>query len=127
MPYRKNVHEKQPWLRDFLYQWQSEKWSRTKAMPHIKTYAQIEDQKANFVLLTSANLSKAAWGKLNKNRDKLNIMSFEAGILLVPKFVIEGSEYFDLEQEKVILPYDATLQKYDNDDVPFFYDLLLNL
>ena len=57
LPYRKNVHEKQPWLRDYLNQWCSEKWSRTKAMPHIKTYAQIEGDKAAFVLLTSASMS----------------------------------------------------------------------
>ena len=25
LPYRKNVHEKQPWLRDYLYQWKSDK------------------------------------------------------------------------------------------------------
>ena len=74
LPYRKNVHEKQPWLRDYLYQWKSDKWSRTRAMPHIKTYSQVQEKKAAYVLLTSANLSKAAWGKLNKAGDKLHIM-----------------------------------------------------
>ena len=74
LPYRKNVHEKQTWLRDYLHQWKSEKWSRNRAMPHIKTYAQVQDKKAAYVLLTSANLSKAAWGKLNKAGDKLHIM-----------------------------------------------------
>ena len=74
LPYRKNVHEKQPWLRDYLYQWKCDKWSRTRAMPHIKTYSQVQDKKAAYALLTSANLSKAAWGKLNKDGDKLHIM-----------------------------------------------------
>ena len=78
LPYRRNVHQKQPWLRDFLHQWTSDKWSRSKAMPHVKTYAQVHDHKAAYVLLTSANLSKAAWGKLNKNQDKLNILRTSA-------------------------------------------------
>lgn len=57
LPYRRKVHEKQPWLRDYLHQWTSDKWFRTKAMPHIKTYAQIDGDKAAFVLLTSASKS----------------------------------------------------------------------
>ena len=121
LPYRRNVNIKQPWLRDYLCQWKSDKFSRTNVMPHIKTYAQVENDKANYVLLTSANLSKAAWGKLNKNRDKLNIMSYEAGVLLLPKFV-NSEEYFDLKQDEFILPYDLPLKKYSDSDTPFFMD-----
>ena len=44
------------------------------------------------MLLTSANLSKAAWGKLNKAKNKLHIMSYEAGVLLLPKFVLETEQ-----------------------------------
>ena len=114
LPYRKNVHEKQPWLRDYLHQWKSDTWSRTRAMPHIKTYSQVHDKKAAYFLLTSANLSKAAWGKLNKAGDKLHIMSFEAGVLLLPKFVtkqthfdIGGDEYSDWS-----FSYDLLLQNH---------------
>ena len=124
LPYRKNVHEKQPWLRDYLNQWKSDTWSRSKAMPHIKTYSQVQGKKAAYVLLTSANLSKAAWGKLNKDGDKLHIMSYEAGVLLLPKFVT-NEMHFDLEQNKLILPYDVPITRYAENDGPFFYDYLL--
>ncbi len=129
LPYRRNVHEKQPWIRDYMYQWTCDQWSRSKAVPHIKTYTRVEDSKASFVMLTSANLSKAAWGKLNKNRDKFNIMSYEAGVLLLPSFVLgPQAEYFELDADpsKLILPYDLPLTKYENDDTPFFFDLLLD-
>ena len=126
LPYRRQVHQKQVWLRDYLHQWRSEKWARTKAMPHIKTYAQVQDDKAAFVLLTSANLSRAAWGKLNKTKDKLNIMSYEAGVLLLPKFLKDHKakeEFFDLRKEnKLVLPYDCPLHKYNDSDRPFFMD-----
>ena len=126
LPYRRNVHEKQPWIRDYFHQWRSDKFDRTKAMPHIKTYAQIEGQRSNYILLTSANLSKAAWGKLNKAGDKLHIMSYEAGVLLLPKFVLgDNEETFDLSQNRVLLPYDVPLTKFSDEDVPFFYDFLI--
>ena len=122
LPYRRQIHQKQPWLRDYLHQWRSEKWSRTSAMPHVKTYSQVQDGKAAFVLLTSANLSRAAWGKLNKTKDKLNIMSYEAGILLVPKF-LTNEDFFDLQKvSQSLLPYDWPLQRYNDSDTPFFMD-----
>ncbi len=99
-------------------------------MPHIKTYAQVDEtsRRAAFLALTSANLSKAAWGTLNKAKDKLYIMSFEAGVLLLPKFVNKNGslEHFDLggEDSNVILPYDLPLIKYDDSDSPWFMDYL---
>ena len=125
LPYRRQTHEKQPWLRDYLFQWKCDKYNRTKAVPHIKTYAQVsEDQKAAFVLLTSANLSKAAWGKLNKAGDKLHIMSYEAGVMLLPKFLLENCDHFDLSQDGLILPFDHPLTPYEDSDDPFFMDYL---
>ena len=101
------------------------RWNRTKVPPHIKTYAQVEDQNAAFVLLTSANLSKAAWGKLNNKQDRLYIMSYEAGVLLVPKYVLNDvSKDFNLLSENLIVPYDFPLTKYEDEDSPFFFDYL---
>ena len=125
LPYRRQVHAKQVWLRHYFNQWKSDKFERTKVPPHIKTYAQIQDGKAAFILLTSANLSKAAWGKLTKNRDKFLIMSYEAGVLLLPKFVLNDVEkVFDLGSDKCLLPYDWPLTPYEEDDSPFFMDYL---
>ena len=36
-------------------------------------------------LLFSANLSKAAWGTLEKNGQQLMIRSYEIGVLFLPK------------------------------------------
>ena len=39
---------------------------RQRAMPHIKTYVRYRGQQLAWVLLASHNLSKAAWGSLQK-------------------------------------------------------------
>lgn len=68
-------------------------------MPHIKTYTRLlrstaseplstSGCEAQYLLLTSANLSKAAWGQAQKQGAQLFIRSYEAGVLLLPKFVV---------------------------------------
>lgn len=62
-------------------------------MPHIKSYARfnLEEQCVYWFILTSANLSKAAWGSFNKNvniQPCLRIANFEAGVLFMPRFVV---------------------------------------
>ena len=42
------------------------------------------DQKIAYLVVTSHNLSKAAWGALQKNETQLYIMHFELGVLLLP-------------------------------------------
>lgn len=46
----------------------------------------------SWFLLTSANLSKAAWGRKINLKDQKNqgnyIMAQEAGVLFLPKFVV---------------------------------------
>ena len=55
----------------FFCNWRSDSRHRTKAVPHIKSYTKIDESnsKAAYFLLTSANVSKAAWGKVNKAGD----------------------------------------------------------
>lgn len=53
-------------------------------MPHIKTYARYKDSRCSWVLLTSHNLSKAAWGTLQKKETQLMIRSYELGVLFLP-------------------------------------------
>ena len=75
----------------------------------------------------SANLSKAAWGSLNKAGDKLHIKSYEVGVLFLPKFVT-GKSVFSLKsgdsEPKFYLPYDLPLQKFGPSDSPWLYDYL---
>lgn len=60
-------------------------------MPHIKSYCRFTEDKLYWFFLTSANLSKAAWGAFNKSSKldpPLRIMNYEAGVLFLPKFIV---------------------------------------
>lgn len=130
LPYGGKVHEKQPWLNNFLYQWRADGRYRSKAMPHIKTYARFADKKLFWYILTSANLSKAAWGSMNKSKTSqtLRISNYEAGVLYLPKYVT-NTNYFSMDQSDATTPvfpslYDIPLTKYVVDDTPFLSDIL---
>lgn len=93
LPYGKSTNDKQPWLKSHLQQWKSGDRHRSQAMPHIKTYTRfnLEDQSVYWFVLTSANLSKAAWGSFNKASNIqpcLRIANYEAGVLFLPRFVV---------------------------------------
>ena len=58
---------------------------RAAAVPHIKTYARFNDDgELAWALLSSNNLSQAAWGKLEKNGAQLYVKSYELGVLVLP-------------------------------------------
>ncbi|XP_042224593.1 tyrosyl-DNA phosphodiesterase 1-like isoform X2 [Homarus americanus] len=125
LPYNSATHEKQPWLMQHLHLWRSDKRHRTKAMPHIKCYTRVNMNcsAAQFFLLTSANLSKAAWGTLQIQNSQLFIRSYEAGVLLLPKFVNDNTE-FELGSPSspscLSLPYDVPLRPYPDGATPWF-------
>ena len=92
IPYTKATADKQPWLADFMHRWESPHCGRTHAAPHIKSYMRYSPFASNlrcpWFLLTSANLSKAAWGSLDRTGKSLMIRSYEMGVLFLPKFVL---------------------------------------
>ncbi|KAI9495019.1 tyrosyl-DNA phosphodiesterase-domain-containing protein [Zychaea mexicana] len=58
---------------------------RQKVMPHIKTYTRVYGYNSiAWHLLTSANLSRAAWGEFQKNDSQLYIKSYELGVFICP-------------------------------------------
>ena len=60
---------------------------------------------------------------MNKAGDSLYIMSYEAGVLLLPKFVKGGEEPFDVSE--LNLPYDLPLTPYGaTAEGPWFMDYL---
>ncbi|KNC87354.1 hypothetical protein SARC_00544 [Sphaeroforma arctica JP610] len=63
-----------------------ERASRERAMPHIKTYTlrNCKTHEVAWFVLTSANMSVAAWGQDQKGSRSMYIRSFEAGILIEP-------------------------------------------
>ncbi|VDP12462.1 unnamed protein product [Heligmosomoides polygyrus] len=103
LPYQEATAKRQPWLRDHMCKWRSEVNGRSKAMPHVKTYTDIVDGVPQWLLVTSANLSKAAWGDLQmcifqKNKTQLMVRSYELGVLIT-------------DPARVKLPYDYPVVK----------------
>ncbi|XP_068238033.1 probable tyrosyl-DNA phosphodiesterase [Palaemon carinicauda] len=127
LPYNSATHAKQEWMQQHFHVWRSEKRRRTRSMPHIKTYTRLNKDytKAQFLLLTSANLSKAAWGMLQKQNSQLFIRSYEVGVLALPKFVT-GAEEFELKSPwkelGFSLPYDVPLTPYPSNAKPWCMD-----
>ncbi|CAJ0565052.1 unnamed protein product, partial [Mesorhabditis spiculigera] len=110
LPYQSGTHQKQPWLRTALCKWFSENRGRSQAMPHVKTYCEIgEDRELKWMVLTSANLSKAAWGEIQKGGQQLCVRSYEAGVLIQDKSRCE-------------LPYDYPICRYKLEDEPWTVD-----
>ncbi|KAJ9581508.1 hypothetical protein L9F63_023312 [Diploptera punctata] len=138
LPYSRKTHEKQLWFRKFLFCDPSDKRHRTKAVPHIKTYARVSPcgRHLAWFHLTSANLSKAAWGKLQEAKGKnlatgLYIMSYEAGVLFLPKLLV-NEPVFHLDGDGRVsdsnppfpLPWDLPLSAYAADDLPWVNEYL---
>ncbi|KAL8687055.1 MAG: hypothetical protein Q9218_006664 [Villophora microphyllina] len=60
---------------------------RRRAAPHIKTYIQFSDQdmtKIDWAIMTSANLSKQAWGEAADAAGCVRICSYEIGVVVWP-------------------------------------------
>ncbi|KAK6932362.1 Tyrosyl-DNA phosphodiesterase I [Dillenia turbinata] len=85
---QKNVEKE--FLKKYWAKWKASHTGRCRAMPHIKTYTRFSGQNLAWFLLTSANLSKAAWGALQKNNSQLMIRSYELGVLFLPSVVKRG-------------------------------------
>lgn len=135
LPYSGQTNAKQPWLSKHLCRWSAGASGRTRAMPHIKTYTRLSagGQKAAYFLMTSANLSKAAWGTVNKAGNSCLIMSYEAGVLFIPEFVT-GEESFRVTRfkhrtpgsQEMPLHYDYPVKEYTSADRVWLYDFLRN-
>lgn len=76
------------WLLSLCSQWKATQTARDRAIPHIKSYTRISPdlKRIPWFVLTSANLSKAAWGV--QRSFSHYIMSYEAGVIFIPKFIV---------------------------------------
>ncbi len=90
-------------LRKSLCQWTQgpeEKFraGRDQAAPHIKTYVSFSEKPTSrnptpdidWALLTSANLSTQAWGRLREKENEIIVQSFELGVFVWPELFDEG-------------------------------------
>lgn len=107
-------------LRPMLCQWEAKQAGRQKIPPHIKTYTRLtKENKVGWMVLTSANLSKQAWGIVNKTKKNQWIQSWEAGVIVSPP----SSEPFTPLYKKdtstspcVRLPFDIPPSPYEAKD-----------
>ncbi|PAA61315.1 hypothetical protein BOX15_Mlig021690g1 [Macrostomum lignano] len=129
LPYRQSVAKQQPWLNRFLHSWSASRSSRSRAMPHMKSYLRYSggsgSPRLSWYLVTSANLSKAAWGSLEKKGTQLAIRSYELGVLFVARQF--GLPNFSLEAANaaacIPVPFDLPPCRYKATDKPWIVDL----
>ena len=146
LPYSRATAVKQPWLQDHLHHWRAEASARSRAPPHIKTFTRPSLDNNSWTrpsldnnnswtipwfILTSANLSKAAWGSVSQAGNSCLIMSYEAGVVWLPSLVT-GQQVFSVVpfnqrqpgSDKFPLHYDLPLTKYGDKDKPWLIDAL---
>jgi tyrosyl-DNA phosphodiesterase-1 len=133
IPYDTKNSDKQQYLLKYMHSWSAERTRRTRAMPHVKSYARMSAQgDLRWFLLTSANMSKAAWGSVDK-KDTLMIRSYEMGVLLFDRVKVEDTQFHlritpslpgvcvDDETKEMVdvpipVPYDVPLKPYKAGD-----------
>ncbi|XP_054828767.1 uncharacterized protein LOC129325196 [Eublepharis macularius] len=131
--YSTEIAQKQRWLHSYFHKWSAETSGRSHAMPHIKTYTRVSPdfQKVAWFLVTSANLSKAAWGAFEKNGAQLMIRSYELGVLFLPSefgldtgfFQVKKNLLSDEPASSFPVPYDLPPEKYESKDHPWIWDI----
>ncbi|KAJ3195291.1 tyrosyl-DNA phosphodiesterase 1, partial [Irineochytrium annulatum] len=82
----KSWQQQGSYMRPLLHKWVGERAGRKHALPHIKTFSRLNEEtgEVSWLLVTSHNLSKAAWGSWEKGRSQLFIRSYELGVLIHP-------------------------------------------
>ncbi|OTA59236.1 tyrosyl-DNA phosphodiesterase [Hypoxylon sp. EC38] len=108
---------------------------RKRAAPHIKTYVRYNENKTiDWALLTSANISKQAWGEATNGTGQIRIASWEIGVLVWPGLFDDKAKMVgtfmkdipakeDLEGDEPLvglrIPYNLPLQRYGESEVPW--------
>ncbi|EMD64837.1 hypothetical protein COCSADRAFT_36213 [Bipolaris sorokiniana ND90Pr] len=115
---------------------------RGTAAPHIKTYIRFSDEThttIDWALLTSANLSKQAWGDVMNKNEEIRVQSWETGVVMwpalfaefehsstmVPVFGADNPEtgkHGEGKRETVVgfrMPYNLPLVPYSADERPW--------
>ncbi|KAG7744891.1 hypothetical protein KL911_005087 [Ogataea haglerorum] len=143
-------------LRSFFYRWSSRPSSqsvagRSNLSPHVKSYCVTKNdfETLEWFLLTSANLSKQAWGapargfgavfqSETQTKHVYTVKSFEAGVLVIPACIktkfkidksfaltpVQGTDFYEGVNDDTVhypirLPYDTPLKKYSDNDRPW--------
>ncbi|KAI8622110.1 tyrosyl-DNA phosphodiesterase I [Chytriomyces sp. MP71] len=83
-----NWTKQKSYMRPLLKSWIAVDAERERAMPHVKTFSRVNEatKELAWLLVTSHNLSKAAWGSLELKGTQLFIRSYEIGVLIMPAY-----------------------------------------
>lgn len=111
---------------------------RGRAAPHIKTYIRYGEKSIDWALLTSANVSKQAWGEAPNASREMRIASWEIGVLVWPELLADkakmvGTFKTDTPSESSLvaqnddtcplvglrIPYDLPLKRYGPNEKPW--------
>ncbi|CAN9506864.1 unnamed protein product [Ophioblennius macclurei] len=132
LPYSIQTAQKQLWLHQYFHRWKANGTGRSQAMPHIKTYMRVSPDftQLAWFLVTSANLSKAAWGALEKNNTQMMVRSFELGVLFVPSafsmkhFPVDTDPFpVSLTSAGFPVPFDLPPTCYSREDQPWIWNI----
>uniref|UniRef100_A0A3Q4ME94 Tyrosyl-DNA phosphodiesterase 1 n=1 Tax=Neolamprologus brichardi TaxID=32507 RepID=A0A3Q4ME94_NEOBR len=132
LPYSIQTAQKQLWLHSYFHRWKAEATGRSHAMPHIKTYMRASQDYSQLAwfLVTSANLSKAAWGALEKNNTQMMVRSYELGVLYLPSAF--GMKTFSVDKNPFPVsasfsgfpvPFDLPPTSYTTKDQPWIWNI----
>ena len=89
---------------------------RGPAAPHIKTYIRSSDDEhktIDWAMLTSANLSKQAWGDVVNKKGEIWVQSWETGVVVWPALFAEPTQTTD----------EVTMVPVFGKDMPEFKDV----
>ncbi|EFX02897.1 tyrosyl-DNA phosphodiesterase [Grosmannia clavigera kw1407] len=109
---------------------------RKRAAPHIKTYVRYGQVGVDWALLTSANLSKQAWGEAVTAAGEVRVASWEIGVMVWPGLFAETAVMQIVGGSDSVLqpatgkaagrpvvalrvPYDLPLQQYGKGEIPW--------
>lgn len=107
---------------------------RKRAAPHIKTYIRYGNKSIDWALVTSANLSKQAWGEAANSLGEMRISSYEIGVLVWPSLYAEDAKMMptfltdkptpdDIDGDGTVvgvrIPYNLPLQSYEKGEIPW--------
>uniref|UniRef100_A0A3Q2ZCS4 Tyrosyl-DNA phosphodiesterase 1 n=1 Tax=Kryptolebias marmoratus TaxID=37003 RepID=A0A3Q2ZCS4_KRYMA len=132
LPYSVQTAQKQLWLHSYFHRWKANCTGRSHAMPHIKTYMRVSPDftQLAWFLVTSANLSKAAWGALEKNNTQMMVRSYELGVLFVPSafnmktFPVDKNPFpVSSSTSGFPVPFDLPPSSYSPKDQPWIWNI----
>uniref|UniRef100_A0A3P8VNU0 Tyrosyl-DNA phosphodiesterase 1 n=1 Tax=Cynoglossus semilaevis TaxID=244447 RepID=A0A3P8VNU0_CYNSE len=135
LPYSIQTAQRQLWLHSYFHRWKANATGRSQAMPHIKTYMRVSPDftQLAWFLVTSANLSKAAWGALEKNNTQIMVRSYELGVLYLPSafdmktFPVHKNPFpVSSSSSGFPVPFDLPPMLYSSEDQPWIWNIPYN-